>query len=122
MLFKMYKITKTSFIIYCSQCGANYDEDDYPEAWIGCDNEECGRWYHYWCAGFKKKPTSRKKFTCIKLLLDVYSYHQFIYIYTCATIKVIFLLQYSVYFVILLYHQFVYLSKSFYINQINSQS
>ena len=48
----------------CQECGANYDEDDYPEAWIGCDNEECGRWYHYWCAGFKRKPTSRKKFTC----------------------------------------------------------
>ena len=29
----------------CQECGGNYD-DDYQDAWIGCDNEECGRWFH----------------------------------------------------------------------------
>ena len=46
----------------CQECGVNYDDDDYQEAWIGCDNEDCGRWVHYWCAGFDRKPSSRQKF------------------------------------------------------------
>ena len=49
----------------CQECGANYNDDDKQDAWIGCDNEKCGRWFHYWCAGFKRKPTSRKKFKCL---------------------------------------------------------
>jgi len=36
----------------CQECGVNYD-DDYQEAWIGCDNEEFGRWFRYWWAGFE---------------------------------------------------------------------
>lgn len=48
----------------CQVCGAAYDDDNDQEAWIGCDNEDCGRWYHYWCAGFKRKPSSRKDFFC----------------------------------------------------------
>ena len=42
----------------CQECGANYDEDDFQDAWIGCDNDDCGRWFHYWCAGFGQKPSS----------------------------------------------------------------
>ena len=48
----------------CQECGAEYDEDEFQDAWIGCDNDECGRWYHYWCAGFGRKPSSQKKFIC----------------------------------------------------------
>ncbi len=28
----------------CGVCGIDYNEDDYQDAWIGCDND-CGRWY-----------------------------------------------------------------------------
>ena len=48
----------------CQECGANYEEDEHQDAWIGCDNNECGRWFHYYCAGFDKKPSKRKKFIC----------------------------------------------------------
>ena len=45
--------------------GVSYNEDDHQDAWIGCDNEDtCGRWFHYWCAGFDRKPRTRKKFIC----------------------------------------------------------
>ena len=36
----------------CQECGCTYDDDEHPEAWIGCDNDDCGRWFHYWCAQF----------------------------------------------------------------------
>ena len=49
----------------CQECGVSYDEDDHQDAWIGCDNEDtCGCWFHYWCAGFDQKPSARKKFIC----------------------------------------------------------
>ena len=49
----------------CQECGVSYDEDEYQDARIGCDNEDaCGRWFHYWCAGFDRKPSARKKFIC----------------------------------------------------------
>lgn len=48
----------------CHICKANYDDDEQQEALIGCDNDECGRWFHFWCAGFKRKPTARKAFVC----------------------------------------------------------
>ena len=49
----------------CQECGVSYDEDDHQDAWIGCDNEDtCGRWFHYWCAGFDRKPRAHKKFIC----------------------------------------------------------
>jgi len=44
----------------CYVCGADYDDDDNQGVWIGCDNDDCGRWFHYWCVGFKRKPSSRK--------------------------------------------------------------
>ena len=49
----------------CQGCGVMYDDDDEAEqaGWIGCDNE-CGRWYHYWCAGFTRKPRHTTKFLC----------------------------------------------------------
>lgn len=33
------------------------DEKD-KKAWIGCDGD-CGQWYHYRCAGFKRKSTMK---------------------------------------------------------------
>jgi hypothetical protein len=48
----------------CQVCGIHFDDDDHQEAWIGCDSDNCGRWFHYWCAGFDRKPSSRKKFLC----------------------------------------------------------
>lgn len=26
----------------CQECGAQYDEDEFQDAWIGCDNDDCG--------------------------------------------------------------------------------
>ena len=46
----------------CQGCGNQYDDDD--EAWIGCDVIGCCRWYHYWCAGYRKKPRKTTKFIC----------------------------------------------------------
>ena len=41
----------------CQVCHSRYDEEDEadPEFWIGCDGD-CGWWFHFWCAGFKRKP------------------------------------------------------------------
>ena len=47
----------------CQECGSDYNDDEYQYAWIGCNND-CGRWFHYWCAGFDRKPSARKKFIC----------------------------------------------------------
>ena len=49
----------------CQECGGLYEDDDEAEqaGWIGCDRE-CGRWFHYWCAGFARKPRSSTKFVC----------------------------------------------------------
>ena len=44
------------------ECGAQYDEDEFQDAWIKCDNDDCGRWFHYWCAGFSRMPSSRKRY------------------------------------------------------------
>lgn len=43
--------------------GANYDDDDEEE---GLDVTIMGalRWYHYYCAGYKRKPRKNTKFTC----------------------------------------------------------
>ena len=48
----------------CQVCKVKYDEDDDDkDGWIGCDGD-CNRWYHYWCAGFKRMSTSRQQFLC----------------------------------------------------------
>ena len=49
----------------CQVCKVRYDEDDDDDkdGWIGCDGDR-NRWYHYWCAGFKRMPTSRQQFLC----------------------------------------------------------
>ena len=50
----------------CQGCGAHFDEDEESaqRAWIGCDGPECWRWFHFYCAGFKKKPKKTTKFLC----------------------------------------------------------
>ena len=40
------------------ECGAQYDEDEFQDAWIKCD-DDCGRWFHYWCASFSRMPRKR---------------------------------------------------------------
>ena len=37
----------------------------FQDAWIGCDNNDCVRWFHCWCAGFDRKPSSCKKQICL---------------------------------------------------------
>ena len=48
----------------CQECSADYDEDKFQDAWIGCNNDDLRRWVHYWCAGFDRKASSSKTFTC----------------------------------------------------------
>ena len=48
------------------------DDDDHQEAMIGCDNEDCEWWFHYRCAGFDKKPSSRRKFIVDTALLSFF--------------------------------------------------
>ena len=48
------------------------------KAWIGCDNEECGRWYHYWCA--ENQHHERNLHVIIARCILISS----VYIYTCA--------------------------------------
>ena len=54
----------------CQGCGGNYDDEaeDSQRAWIGCDHPGSWRWYHYWCAGYKRKPQKKAKFICTKCL------------------------------------------------------
>lgn len=35
----------------CQNCGTDYDDDDDDDqdAWIGCDVENCNRWFHFYC-------------------------------------------------------------------------
>lgn len=33
----------------CQNCGTDYDDDDDQDAWIGCDVENCNRWFHFYC-------------------------------------------------------------------------
>lgn len=49
----------------CYVCSANYWEETEEEqkAWIGCDGN-CGRWCHYQCAGYKRKPSRKTLFFC----------------------------------------------------------
>ena len=48
----------------CEVCGGSYsgDSEKRKKAWIGCDG--CDRWFHYWCAGYKRKPSTRSQFLC----------------------------------------------------------
>ena len=49
----------------CHVCQALFDEEDEDkQAWIGCDSDG-GRWYYYWCAGFKRMPSNRTRFICL---------------------------------------------------------
>ena len=50
----------------CQVCGGSYstDTDERKKSWIGCDGPQCQRWFHYWCAGYKRKPSSRQQFLC----------------------------------------------------------
>lgn len=49
----------------CQVCQALFDEEDEDkQVWIGCDSD-CGRWYYYWSAGFKRMPSKRTRFICL---------------------------------------------------------
>ncbi len=50
----------------CQVCGGCYstDTEDKKKGWIGCDGPGCHRWFHFWCAGYKRKPSTRAKFLC----------------------------------------------------------
>lgn len=50
----------------CLVCGGSYstDTDDRKKAWIGCDGDWCHRCFHYWCVGYKGKPSTRAHFLC----------------------------------------------------------
>ena len=46
---------------HCFKCSGVYIDGEERE-WVGCDN--CYRWYHYKCVGFKRLPRKTKKFVC----------------------------------------------------------
>ncbi len=50
----------------CQECGGHYEDDDEEsqEAWIGCDERGCWRWYHYWCVGHLDMPDPKLKWIC----------------------------------------------------------
>lgn len=50
----------------CQGCHGTYDDDDEEtqEAWIGCDERGCWRWYHYWCGGENDMPDPKLKWVC----------------------------------------------------------
>ena len=49
---------------HCFKCSGVYIDGEERE-WVGCDN--CYRWYHYKCLGFKRLPKKTKKFVCYEL-------------------------------------------------------
>ena len=56
------------------------NEDEATQrAWIGCDRTGCWRWYHYWYAGFSRKP--RRNTVYVKSAhLDTAAMQQYTYI------------------------------------------
>ena len=50
----------------CEVCGISYksDSDKRRKGWIGCDGPGCNRWFHYWCVGYKRKPSAKSLFLC----------------------------------------------------------
>ena len=46
----------------CRGCGSQYHEKE-SHQWVGCDQSDT-HWWHYKCAGYKRKPTARTKFVC----------------------------------------------------------
>ena len=50
----------------CQGCEGHFDDDDEEsqEAWIGCDERGCWRWFHYWCAGQLDVPDPKLKWIC----------------------------------------------------------
>ena len=50
----------------CEVCGISYktDSDKGRKGWIGCDGPGCNRWFHYWCVGYKRKPSAKSLFLC----------------------------------------------------------
>ena len=37
------------------------------KGWIGCDGPGCNRWFHYWCVGYKRKPSVNH---CLRAMLN----------------------------------------------------
>ena len=55
------------------------EEEATQRAWIGCDRTGCWRWYHYWYAGFSRKP--RRNTVYVKSAhLDTAAMQQYTYI------------------------------------------
>ncbi len=50
----------------CQGCGGHYDSDDEDtqKTWIGCDNRDCWRWYHFGCGGQLDMPDPKLKWFC----------------------------------------------------------
>lgn len=50
----------------CQGCGGHYEDDDEQSqaGWIGCDEQGCWRWYHYWCVGHLEMPDPKLHWIC----------------------------------------------------------
>lgn len=47
----------------CAHCGNRHaphnDNDGADMQWIGCENEDCGKWYHQVCVGISEEEYSK---------------------------------------------------------------
>ena len=52
----------------CPCCEGNFYDDtpEIQEAWIGCDNLECGRWFHSVCVNFDSAHSTANYWICPK--------------------------------------------------------
>lgn len=50
----------------CQGCGKDYNKDSPGDqlCWIGCDEQGCSSWYHYWCADFIDMPDPSEFWSC----------------------------------------------------------
>ena len=71
---------------HCPGCAGVYtDEED--DLWSGCDVSE-KHWWHYRCAGYKRKPSLRRHFVCPfrSEFLEIICKFKFISV-TCRKVK-----------------------------------
>ena len=75
----------------CYVCEIHFDDNDQQEAWIGCDSDsdKSGCWFQNWCAGFDKKPNSRRGLSVVTAEFHVICIYHIISVKhsrgTCAT-------------------------------------
>jgi len=50
---------------FCPVCAMKYDDND-PSGgdWIGCDADECNKWFHQTCAGLTRAPPKNQPWYC----------------------------------------------------------